>query len=293
MRRAAKYLAIPGQTGSVVTKRVETTRMHAMAHPSTIKFAAVFALVAGAALAQKPVLPPVDPNLPARLKELRDLVKDKEMTRDFQAIHLMQVLTKDLSKVNPKDKTKIAKALEGVFKTGKVRTGGKAILYRETSDALVKFETDGAKPILKAAEHKRFKDDIKLRAHMLMALGKTKDVKQISFLLEVTSRSPHDELRAASGQALSNFAHAKDKMQRAIVKEIIKAWGSLESKANQAVSNDPNGPQNFGPQNARRTLRVAQGKWVATLQKLTGISQTKFMDWQRWQNKNKGWNPPK
>tara|TARA_R110002111_G_scaffold33805_1_gene67593 strand:- start:34 stop:741 length:708 start_codon:yes stop_codon:yes gene_type:complete len=235
----------------------------------------------------------VDPNLPARLKELKDLVKDKDMTGDFQAIGLMQNLTKDLEKKNPKDKTKIVRALEGVFKTGKVRTGGKAILYRETSDALAKFETDGAKPILKAVEHKRFKDDIALQAHMLLALGKTKDVKQIDYLLEVTTRSPHDELRAASGEALSNFKHAKVKMQREIVKEIIKTWGSLESKANQAVSNDPNGPQDFGPQNARATLRVTQGKWVGTLQKLTGLSQSKFMDWQRWQNKNKNWEPPK
>jgi hypothetical protein len=267
--------------------------MWGMLKSSSIKFAATLALLAGAAVAQKPALPPVDPNLPARLKELRDLVKDRKMTRDFQAIGLMQSLTKDVAKVNPKDRVKMAKALGDVFKYGKVRTGGKAILYRETSDALAKLETSGSKPLLKACENKRFKDDISLRAHMLMALGKTKDVKQIDFLIEVTSRSPHDELRAASGQALSNYQHAKVKSQREIVKEIIKAWGSLESKANQAVSNDPNGPQDFGPQNARRTLRAAQGKWVATLQKLTGVSQSKFMVWQRWQNKNKGWKPPK
>ena len=264
-----------------------------MRNSSSIKFAAVLVLVVGAVAAQKKALPPVDPNLSARLKELRDLVKDRKMTLDFQAIGLMQSLTKDVAKVNPKDQAKIGKALGGVFKTGKVRTGGKAILYRETSDALAKLETHGSKELLKACENKRFKDDIGLRAHMLRSLGKTKDVKQIDFLIEVTSRSPHDELRAASGQGLSNYKHAKDKTQRKIVKEIIKAWGSLESKANQAVSNDPNGPQDFGPQNARRTLRVAQGKWVATLQTLTGVSQSNFMAWQRWQNKNKGWKPPK
>lgn len=267
--------------------------MYLMANSSSIKFAAALALIAGAALAQKPVLPPVDPNLPARIKELKGLVKDRKMTLDFQAIGLMQSLTKDVTKVNPKDRAKIAKALGGVFTTGKVRTEGKAILYRETSDALAKLSTDGSKQLLKACENKRFKDNLSLRAHMLRSLGKTKDVKQIDFLLEVTSRSPHDELRAASGQALINYPHAKVKSQRKIVKEIIKAWGSLESKANQAVANDPNGPQDFGPQNARRTLRAAQGKWVATLQKLTGISQSKFMEWQRWQNKNKGWKPPK
>ena len=81
-----------------------------MANSSSIKFAAALALIAGAALAQKPVPPPVDPNLPARIKELKGLVKDRKMTLDFQAIGLMQSLTKDVTKVNPKDRSKIAKA---------------------------------------------------------------------------------------------------------------------------------------------------------------------------------------
>src|SRR5690606_11251964 len=127
---------------------------------------------------------------------------------DFQAIGLMQNLSKDLDKKNPKDLEKIAKALGDVFTTGKVRTESKDILYRETSDALAKFAEDGAKELAKAAEHKRFDENLALRAHMTLALGKTKDLKQIDYFLDVTTRSPHDELRAASGEALGNFGHA-------------------------------------------------------------------------------------
>jgi hypothetical protein len=267
-----------------------------MGHPSLPRIAAALAmaasLFAGTLQAQKKAVPPADPNLPARLSELKKFAKDRKMRQDFQAIGSIQNLAKDPAKWNPKDADKITKTLGDLYKLGKVRTGGKDILYREAADALAKFEVKGAKPLAKAAVNKRFKDNLSLRAHLVRSLGKTKDPKQIKYILELTSRSPHDELRAASGEALGNFSEAKVRTQRDIVKEIIKAWGSLDSKATQAVSNDPNGPQDFGPQNARRTLRAAEGKWVATLQKLTGVSQTKFRDWQRWQNKNKSWKPP-
>ena len=268
-------------------------RMQAMAYPPIHKFAMSLALVVMPAISQKPAPPPVDPQLPAKLKELKGFVKDRKMAQDFPAIGLIQHLSKGLEAKNPKDQSKICTALGDIFRTGKVRTGSKVVLYREAADALTKLEAGGAKQILKGAENKRFKDDIALRAYLTLALGKTKDPKQISYLIEITTRSRHDELRAASGQALGYFGDAKITKQREIVKEIIKAWGTLESKANEAVSLDPNGPQNFGPQNARKTLRVAAGKWISTLQKLTGVSQSKFRDWQRWQNKNKGWKPPK
>jgi hypothetical protein len=264
-----------------------------MAYPSLVKFAAMLALASAPALAQTPAPPPVDPALPARLNELKDMVKDKSMEKDFPAIGSIQNLAKDLDKKNPKDVQKIAKALGDVFRTGKLRTGGKDILYRETANALAKFEEEGAKALLKAAEDKRFDDNLALRAHLILALGKTQDQKQVNYLLEVMTRSPHDELRAASGEALGNFKNAKINQQRDIVKEIIKAWGSLESLANQAVNNSSNGPQDFGPENARRTLRAVESKWVGTLQKLTGVSQSKFLEWQHWQNKNKNWEPPK
>lgn len=268
-----------------------------MAHPSLARFAALLALAAGSLAmdlpAQKPKPPKPDPALTGRLAELKKFVKDRKMTRDFPAIGSMQDLAKDLDKKNPKDVTKTAKAIGDVFKLGKVRTGSKDILYREAADALAKFGADGAKLLVKAAENKRFKDNLSLRAHIVKAVGKTKDTKQIKFLVELTTRSPHNELRAASGEALGNYTKAKVKEQRDIVKEIIKTWGSLHSQASQAVSLDPNGPQDFGPQNARKTLRMAEGKWVATLQKLTGVSHSKFRDWQHWQNKNKRWSPPK
>jgi len=250
---------------------------------------AVLVVSLGTASAQKPKEPPVDPMVPKRISELKGYIKNRKMTDDFQAIGLMQALTKAPDQQNSKDKKKIAKGLGDCFKLGKVREGRQDILYREAADGLAKYEAEGAKELAKYVENKRFKDNLSLRAHMLRAMGETQDDKQIDYLIEVTSRSPHDELRAAAGEALGNYTEAKIKDKREIVKMIIRAWGSQHSEATRAVSNDPNGPQDFGPQNARRILRACEGKWVATLQKLTGVSLTKFPDWQRWQNKNKRW----
>ena len=263
-----------------------------MHRPPLTTISTLLALTAVSLPAQKAPVPPPDPQLPARLKELKGYVKNRKMTQDFQAIGLIQNLCKDVDRKNPKDKAKLAKALGDVFKTGKVRTGNHDVLYREAAEGLGKLGEDGAKQLAKAVENKRLADNVALRAHLLRQLGKTEDPKQIKYLLEVTTRSHIDELRAAAGEALGNFTGAKLKAKREIVKEIIRAWGSLHSRATQAANLDPNGPVDFGPQNARRILRAVEGKWVSTLQKLTGVSHSRFQDWQRWQNKNKNWQPP-
>ncbi|MCB9878701.1 MAG: HEAT repeat domain-containing protein [Planctomycetes bacterium] len=257
------------------------------------RLAMVTALLLGAAIAQETKEPPVDPALPDQLKELKKEASDRKMEADFHVIDTIQHLAKDLDKKNPKDVEKIAKGIGDVFFAGKLREGNKDILYREAADALAKFGEDGAKELAKAVTHKRFKDNLGLQAHMMLALGKTEDDKQIDFLLETTTRSPHDELRAASGEALGNFTKAKLTVKRDIVKEIIRTWGGFHQRATVAVNNTPGAPVNFDPQNARKTLRACEGKWVATLQKLTGVSQTQFPDWQHWLNKNPGWEPPK
>ena len=245
-----------------------------------------------AAQAPEPAPPPVDPALPDHLKELKSLVADAKMANDFPAIGLIQKLAKNPEGLHPKDKERLAKGLGDVFRTGKVRTAEKEILYRETADALARLGADGGKELAKAAKDKRFDDSVPLQAHLMLAAGRTEDEKQVEWLLETAIRSPHDELKAAAGEALGNFTSLEVKERREVVKRLIREWGSLHEKATRGESSDPSAPIDLEPQNARKTLRAIEGKWVATLSALTGVSQTEFVDWQRWLNKNPSWVPP-
>ena len=237
-------------------------------------------------------VPPVDPALPDQLKELKSLVAEPKMIADFQAIGLIQKLCKDLAARNPKDKERLAKALGDVFRTGKLRPKDKDILYRETADALAQFGTDGSKELAKVIADARFKDLIELQAHLILALGRTKDPQHVDWLLETTTRSHRDELRAAAAEALGSYDELELRTRREVVKAIIREWGGLHQQATSPDPTDPNQPIPAQPQNARRTLRAVEGKWNATLQKLTGNSNSTFTDWQRWLNKNPGWVPP-
>lgn len=248
--------------------------------------------LAAAVAAQNPPAPPVDPTLPDRMKDLKALVADPKMLGDMQALGLMQKLTQGLETRNPKDKERLAKGFGEVFRTGKLRTGPKEALYRETADELAKLGVDGAKELAKAYADTRFKDNHGLQSHLLLALGRTKDEKQVDFLLETTTRSPIDDLRAAAGEALGNYTELDVRQRREVVKAIVREWGSLHSRATTPAPTDPNAPVDMAPQNARQTLRVVEGKWANTLTRLTGMSHSGFMEWQRWLNKNPNWTPP-
>jgi len=252
----------------------------------------VFALQVAAQNPAPTPVPPVDAALPEQLKELKSYVADPKMTADFQAIGLVQKLAQNPDQRNPKDKERLAKAFGDVFRGGKLRPADKDILYRETGDALGKFGADGAKELAKVLAEPRLKDSVTLRALLIVNLGKTQDDKQVDWLLDETCRSPHDEIRAAAGEALGCYANLDQKARREVVKQMIREWGSLHSKATAMTSNDPNAPIDTGPENARKTLRAVEGKWNATLAKMTGVSHSAFPDWQRWLNKNPNWVAP-
>lgn len=267
-------------------------------HPAHTLAAGLLLLAVAAAQNPAPAPAPApapivaDPALPERLKELKALVSHPKMADDFQAIGLIQSLVADVAKIAPKDKEKLAKALGDVFRTGKLRPADKDVLYREAGDALGKLGLDGSKELAKAIADPRFKDNLQLLAHWIVALGRTEDEKQVDFLLDTTTRSPHDELRAAAAEALASYQNMDGKLRREVVKQVVREWGSLHQQATTPDPVDASQPIPLQPQNARRTLKAVEGKWVAALQKLTGQTHGAFADWQRWLNKNPNWTPP-
>jgi hypothetical protein len=238
-------------------------------------------------------VPAADPALPEQLKTLKTMIADPKMEEDFRAITLIQKLGTDLEKRNPKDLEKIAKGLGDVFKTGKVRPPDNAHVYTEASKVLALLNEDGAKELAKALTDTRLKDRdyVVVRAQMMVELGRTKDVKQIDWLLDQARTSPHDAIMAAGGEALGFFENADIKQKREIVDKLIKRYGEVHAKATQPEPTDPTQPIDLSPQNARETLNKIQSKWTSTISTLTGQNFTGYLEWQRWLNKNPNWVP--
>jgi len=252
-----------------------------------------FLLLANSLAAQAPPAPPPpDPALPELLKELKSLVGEPKMQADFQAISLIQKLATDVDQRHPKDRERIAGSLGEVFRTGKLRPTEQPHLYEEATKALALFGEDGSKEISRVLGTPRFKDQVPLRCKLMLALADTQDTKHTSYLLDEALRSHHDEIRAAAGEALGRYRDLDLRTRRDIVKQMVRSWGSLHSAATQPIQNDPSAPIDPGPQNAQRTLRAVEGKWQATLGRLTQQSFSTFADWQRWLNKNPNWTVP-
>lgn len=238
--------------------------------------------------------PPPDPELPQKLKDLKEMVRDRRAQHDPAAAGLLLVLTERYGKLNGKDQDKLCDAVGACLFDGRRRPPDAAVLYHSAAEALGKMGADGARHLRRALEASRFDDRewVPLRVTMLEALGQTKDEKQVDYLLEQARRSPENQVMAAAGAALGHFTELELRPRREVVKDLIRRWGELEAKGSQL---DPTptqgGAVDFSGQNARDTLAQIRPKWTATLRKLTGRSFRDHPEWQRWLNKEPDWEP--
>jgi hypothetical protein len=251
-------------------------------------------LAAIAAGQDPPPGPKPDPSLPEQLDRLREMVKDRRMQQDYQAIELIRVVAAEPQRRTARDRDRIVDAIGDVFRTGRLRPPDKVQLYETAGDTLAEFGEAGAKRLHAALTDDRIdgRDYRLLRARMIRALGRTKDDHQVEWLLDQALRSPDDDVVAAAGAALGEYGHLPTPRLRDIVKRMISRYGEWDMQARQLDPIDPNAPIDFGPQNARETLRHIAGDWNATLARLTGVSLQTAPDWQHWQNKNTDWVPP-
>lgn len=247
--------------------------------------AGLFALaLAGSAVAQKADKIPADPDVPAKLKQLASVAKDRKFSRDAEGIQIIDVLIQKQDKgLNAKDQKLVVRGLDGVLNKGRLRPATKSRLYSTAAIALGRFGEAGAKPLKSAYEKKRFPKKpewVPLREKLLVNIGKTKDESMVKFLLNEARRSPEAALQAAAGEALGNYEESKQKVRRAIVSGMIIKWGSLAEMGSQLGAN-------VEAQNARDRLAAISGPWNETMKALTGQDFDTFRKWQNWYNKNK------
>jgi hypothetical protein len=254
---------------------------------------AAVASVVGAAAAQEPEAPnaaDLRAQVPAMVKQLNAAVSDRGMMRDSEAAALIQQPGDAYAAGLPKtDARKAVTAVANVLQRAKLRPPD-APIYDAAAAALAQMGDAGAKVLQRVLETKRLpnkKEWVPTRASLLLALGRTGSDAALDFLLEQAVRSPEDEMLAAAGEALGNFSNRDEKVRKRMVVELVKKLGAVEATALQPTLTDPNEPQYYGAETAKRTLRAIRERWLNTLTKLTGETFDNGTDWQRWYNKNK------
>ncbi|GEM_PF-1429204 len=235
-----------------------------------------------------------DPKIPALLKDLAGVVKERKGERDEEGIRLLDDLADRFPKLNPKQRKLVLKGVAKVLSARRKPT--KVGLLLAASEALSGFGEDGAKALAKVVKDRRFRDKewMLFRAQVVRHLGKPASDAQVKLLLELALRDRFDQVRVAAGEALGHYAKKKEKLRKEIAGKLIKEMSAIYNQSRA----------NLDPVDQTRKIyedryAAIQDSWMRTLAKLTGQSFREPLLWERWFNNNKkkrwdkhGWGGP-
>jgi len=231
-----------------------------------------------------------DPKIAEQLKDFKAALAEKKFLGDDRAIGIIDTLLEAWPEMHPKDRKDSLKAIEKVFK-GKKRKPGTPALYQAAVVALGSMGPDSGKILAKIYDRPPFgnkpRDWISMRELVLESAGRSKDEKQIKFLLDEATRGYEDRIKAAAGKALGQFAESDFKVRKEIVSKLLVDYGRIEG---DTKSNQFNDPQVI---TRKRTLGAIADPWNRTLSRLTGQQFRTSEEWYAWYNKHKnskkGW----
>ena len=234
--------------------------------------------------------PKLDPELKEKLKEFRSAIYDRKRGRDSEAHSRIDKFLKayQAKTMHPKDQASVRKALQDCLLSPKVKRDPEHRgLFNAAAIALGRMGPEASKSLVKAFGSPKFKgrEWVAMRAVFLKSTGKTKDLKQVGFLVERASREHEDKLLQAAGEALGNFADADQKVRKAIVKDLIKKFNEIDGQSRASLD-----PGNSNVKRAKERLAAISRDWNQTLRRLTRQSLSSPTDWNRFYNKNKNKN---
>lgn len=226
-----------------------------------------------------------DPVVAEKLKVFEAAIKDRKAARDAEAVGIIDELMKNYDDLDPKDQTSFVKALGKAFKsTNRKRQPEDMGLYTATASALGTIGGSSSSRLLVAAYGRNpFKKDdwVALRGVLLENIGKTKEEKQIEFLLDRARQDKDDSIKKSAGWALRHYGESKFKVRVQIVKKLVPHYAEIEGQSKTLQSNDPTAATR------QRTLRAISDPWNETLSALTTQEFRTAEQWQHWYNKNK------
>lgn len=230
--------------------------------------------------------PKKNPEVKKRLKEFTVLVSDREASKDDEARKILDWAVGLYPNMHSTDQRYFTNQIGPVLRSTRIkRDVDRADLYRWIIVALGKAGTNGSGQLVATFEHKKFKGEQEwrsLRGLMLEHLGRTKDVRQIGFLLEVAMRDPNDSLMASAGGALRHFADAKLRVRKDIVKDLNRKFAEVYDNAHKNLDTGDTLRQTW-----ERRHSVVADDWNNALRALTKQQLSGSNAWTRFWNKNK------
>ena len=242
--------------------------------------AGTFAIAAaGTARAQEDAA--AKPDLKKEVKEFKSALSDRKGEKDQEATKMIADWIARWDDLGEKERSEVVKTLELVFRAK--RPPEQSGLYKSTVVALGRMEKEGAQVLKKAFDNKQFDDKewVALRADMLKQIGRAKDEGMVKFLIETATRSTEDALMAAAGDALGNYADAKQALRKDIFKDLYRKYIEIYEAAMSLDIGDATA------QRKKQTLTAIADPWNSTLGKLSGQSYRDARQWQDHWNDHK------
>ena len=264
-----------------------------MSHLSRCLTSAVVLIgLAGSALAQDPPKPKPDPEVKAKLSELKKLSTVRKGAKDGEAMAVISDLEVKFDTMHPKDQKDYAMAVGTVLWSNRTkRKPEQSQMFRTCILALGRAGKLGSKQLAKAFNSSKFKDKewINLRGQVLDHLGRTKDSKYIDFLMDEALKNINDTLMAKAGGALKNYDGEKLSKRKDICKKLIKKFAQIHDNGNTNLD-----PGDSTVRMWKDKERAVSAPWNAALQKLTKQHLRGPDSWTKFWNKNKAknWDKP-
>jgi hypothetical protein len=230
-----------------------------------------------------------DPEVAEQLETFEKAIADSKFERDAEAVQLIEdLLKKQKAGMHEKDEHDFLKALGKVF-TQRPRKPEQPQLYTATVACLGEIGGPVAsRTLVTMVVRKPFDDQewLSLQELMFENIGKTKDERQIDFLVKSAVRDPVDQIKKAAGKALRHFEDADLKTRQSIFKDLLTNYGQIHGDANASLD-----PGDALVATRRRTLAAIADAWNQTLGALSGQSFQTAPQWYEWWNDHK--NDPK
>lgn len=224
-----------------------------------------------------------DPKLDDDTRAFLEVVMDRKMERDGEALPFLSKWLEAYEAMHVKDKKSVLETVDKVFSRAKVRPPEQLELYTAAAVALGRMGEQASGVLKKAFTSSRFRkpEYAPLRSRLILSMGQTKDERQWKFVLDTALTDPEDQIMAKAGEALAYYAELDIKDRREIVKKLVKRFNEIHDASRTLDTGDAIA------ETKRRTYAAISDPWNTTLAKLTGQNFRTPQDWQHWWNKSK------